>query len=213
MSVKQILLIGDDYPGVWHPLEQVAQELEQILEGEFRLTVTQNYDDLSTLDANEYAACISYADIWTRTLTSEQIAGLLKFVAGGGGLLAIHNGISLAGSYELLQVIGAKFITHPPYQQLHFYRTMNEHPLLQGVEDFTIDEEPYQFEFDPYTPRTVFLEYEHAGKRWPSAWEQSYGLGKVVYLHPGHRADSFRPEAIKRLILNSARWIAKLEGE
>lgn len=120
MSVKQILLIGDDYPGVWHPLEQVAQELEQILEGELRLTVTQNYDDLSTLDTTEYAACISYADIWTRTLTSEQIAGLLKFVAGGGGLLAIHNGISLAGSYELLQVIGAKFITHPPYQQLHF---------------------------------------------------------------------------------------------
>ncbi|MBD0382917.1 ThuA domain-containing protein [Paenibacillus sedimenti] len=208
MTEKHILLIGDDHSGAWHPLKPVQQELEKILEGEFRLTVTQNYDDLSTLDTNEFALCISYADIWTRALTPEQIAGLLKFVAGGGGLLAIHNGISLAGSYELLQVIGAKFVTHPPFQLLDFYRTMKEHPLLQGVEDFTVEEEPYQFEFDPFTPRTVFLEYEHAGKRWPSAWEQNYGLGKVVYLHPGHRAASFRSEAIKRLILNSARWVS-----
>ncbi|QYR21160.1 ThuA domain-containing protein [Paenibacillus sp. sptzw28] len=205
MTEKHILLIGDDHSGAWHPLEPVRQELEQILAGEFQLTVTKNYDDLSSLDTIQYAACISYADIWTRALTSEQIAGLLKFVAGGGGLLAIHNGISLAGSYELLQVMGARFVTHPPYQSLHFYRTMKEHPLLQGVEDFSIDEEPYQFEFDPFTPRTVFLEYEYNGERWPSAWEHNYGLGKVVYLHPGHSANAFRSDAIKRLILNSVR--------
>ncbi|ULL14739.1 ThuA domain-containing protein [Paenibacillus sp. H1-7] len=208
MAKKRILIIGDDHLGAWHPLELVQNELEKILGGEFRLTVTRNYDYLSTLNTSEYAAVISYADIWTRKLTSGQIAGLLRFVAGGGGLLAIHNGISLAGSYELLQVIGAKFVTHPPYQKLHFYRIMNEHPLLEGVADFTIEEEPYQFEFDPFTPRTVLIEYEYHGKRWPSMWEHNYGLGKVVYLHPGHRADSFKPEAIQRLILNSVRWIA-----
>ena len=131
----------------------------------------------------------------------------MKYVASGGGLLAIHNGISLAGSYELLQVIGAKFVTHPLYQRLQFYRANDEHPLLQGVENFTLEEEPYRFDFDPFAPRNVFLEYEDEGKRWPSAWEQNYGLGKVVYLHPGHRADSIRSEPIKRIILNSVRWI------
>ncbi|MBW7477327.1 ThuA domain-containing protein [Paenibacillus oenotherae] len=213
MSGTQILLIGDDQSGGWHPLQPVREELEKILKEKFQLTVTNNYDDLSTLDTSKFAACISYADIGTRnvTLTSEQVSGLLKFIADGGGLLAIHNGISLARSYELLQVIGAKFVAHPPFQPLHFYRVMNEHPLLEGVEDFTVDEEPYQFEFDSFTPRTVFLEYEYNGKRWPSAWEHKYGLGKVVYLHPGHTEDSFKPEAIQRLILNSVSWIAGLD--
>jgi len=207
MTAKQILLIGDNHPGAWHPLDPVRQELEQILGGEFQLTVTQNYDDLSSLDTSEFAACISYADIWTRELAPEQIAGLVAFVAGGGGLLAIHNGISLAGSYELLQVMGAKFVGHPPYQPLSYYGTVKEHPLLQGVEDFTVDEEPYQFEFDPFTPRTVLLEFEYAGKRYPAAWEHQYGLGKVVYLQPGHTAVSFKPQAFRQLVLNSARWV------
>ncbi|ANY76205.1 hypothetical protein BBD41_28525 [Paenibacillus ihbetae] len=211
MDRKKIMLIGDDHVGAWHPLGPVAKELEKILDGEFRLTVSTNYEDLSSLDTHQFDACISYADSWNRPLTSEQIAGLLKYVAGGGGLLAIHNGISLAGRYELLQVIGAKFVTHPPYQPLHFHRTTLEHPLLQGVENFTLEEEPYRFEFDSYTPRNVFLEYEHEGKRWPSAWEQKYGLGKVVYLHPGHRENVIKADPIKQIIINSVRWITASE--
>lgn len=211
MSNKKILLIGDIHEGAWHPLEGVQRELEKVLGGKYQLSVTHNYDDLTTLSTADYAACISYADIWTRSLTSEQAAGLLKFVAGGGGLLAIHNGISLSGRYELLQLIGARFVTHPPYQQLSFFPAKNEHPLLEGVEAFTVEEEPYQFEFDPFTPRNVILEYEYEGKRWPSAWEHPYGMGKVVYLHPGHTGDSLKPEAIRRLILNSLSWIVHSE--
>ncbi|XEC94321.1 ThuA domain-containing protein [Paenibacillus tarimensis] len=210
MKLNQILIIGDN-PGEWHPLEPVKHELEEILEANFQLTFTQDYNDLSVLDPGSYAAIISYADIWSRELTSEQKAGLLRFVASGGGLLVIHNGISLAGSYELLQVVGAKFVSHPPYQPLSYYKALDGHPLVQGVEDFTVDEEPYQFEFDPFTPRTVFLEFEFEGTRYPASWEHQYGLGKVVYLQPGHCAESFKPKSFRRLILNCARWTAGLE--
>ncbi len=121
-------------------------------------------------------------------------------------MLAIHNGISVQRSDVLAQLIGAKFTGHPPYQPLNYYGTAKDHPLLEGVEDFAVDEEPYMFEFDPFANIRIFLEYEFEGKRIPAGWERAYGLGKVVYLQPGHHAPSFKPAAYRRLILNSARW-------
>ncbi|SDM86441.1 hypothetical protein SAMN04487897_101296 [Paenibacillus sp. yr247] len=209
MSDKtNVLLIGDDTDAPWHPLEPARQELEAILSGEFQLTSTEDYNCFAELDQSQFPLCISYTDCWNRDLTMEQSAGLLRFVAGGGRLLVIHNGISLQRSYELLQMIGAKFIGHPPYQALKYYRTAENHPLLEGVENFNMDEEPYLFDFDPFTPKTVFLEFEFAGNRYPAAWEQAYCLGKVIYLQPGHHAPSFKSEAYRRLVLNSACWLS-----
>jgi type 1 glutamine amidotransferase len=209
MSDKtNLLMIGDDTDAPWHPLEPARQELEEILGGEFQLTSTEDYNHFAEVDRRQFPICISYTDCWNRDLTPEQIAGLLQFVAGGGGLLVIHNGISVQRSYELLQMIGAKFTGHPPYQSLNYYGTAEDHPLLEGVENFRMDEEPYMFDFDPFTKKAVFLEFEFAGNRYPAAWEKTYGLGKVIYLQPGHHAESFKPEAYRRLVLNSARWLS-----
>ncbi|CAG7633892.1 ThuA domain-containing protein [Paenibacillus allorhizosphaerae] len=206
-----VLLIGENEGAPWHPLEPARQQLEEILSSGFQITVTEQYDDLSKLDVKKFAALISYTDCWKRDLAPAQIAGLLRFVAEGGGLLAIHNGISLQRGNELAQLIGAKFTGHPPYQPLSYFGAAGGHPLLTGVADFTVNEEPYMFEFDPFTPRNVFLEFEYQGTRYPAAWEHAYGLGRVVYLQPGHRDDSFKPEAYRQLIRNSARWTAGLE--
>ena len=203
------LLIGDNTDAPWHPLEPVRAQLEAILGEHYQLTSTEDYDRLATLHQDEFGLCISYTDCWNRDITPQQTAGLLQYVAAGGGLLVIHTGISLQKSHELLQMIGGKFTEHPPYQTLNYYRTQPDHPLLEGVADFTIDEEPYQYEFDPYTKRNVFMEYEYEGNRFPAAWEHTYGLGKVVYLQPGHHAASFLPPAYRRLIANSARWCSE----
>lgn len=36
----------------------------------------------------------------------------------------------------------------------------------------------------------------------------AYGLGRVVYLQPGHHAPSLRPPDYRRLVLNGALWAA-----
>ncbi|WP_248924487.1 ThuA domain-containing protein [Paenibacillus hamazuiensis] len=203
-----VLIIGDSTDAPYHPLEPAYKELNGILGGEFELEATEDYDRLTELWRNQaaYPLCISYTDCWNRDIKPEQTAGLLRYVAGGGGLLVIHNGISLQRSHELLQMIGAKFVTHPPFQRLSYYPAAEGHPLLEGVAPFTVDEEPYVFDFDPFTRKKVFLEYEFEGNRYPAGWEHTYGLGRVVYLQPGHRASSFGPEAYRRLVLNGARW-------
>jgi type 1 glutamine amidotransferase len=204
----KVLLVGDGAAAEYHPLEPVRLELEAILKDGFSLISTEDYNAFADLDSGEYPICISYTDCWKRDLTSGQTAGLLKFVAGGGSLIVLHSGISIQRSYELLQMVGAKFIRHPRYQSLNYFGTAEGHPLLADVENFTVDEEPYMFEFDPFTKKTVFLEFEYEEKRYPAGWEQDYGLGKVIYLQPGHHAPSFRPAAYRQLVLNSVRWAA-----
>ncbi|MDD9268762.1 ThuA domain-containing protein [Paenibacillus sp. GCM10023248] len=205
----RIWMVGDMADAPWHPLEPARSELAGILGDEFELTATENYDSFACLEPEAYPVCISYTDCWKRDLTRGQTAGLLRYVAGGGSLLVIHNGISLQRSYELLQMIGAQFTGHPPYQKLAYYGTDANHPLLEGVADFVLEEEPYMFEFDPFTKKNVFMEFEYEGKRYPAAWEHAYGLGKVVYLQPGHHAPSFSPQAYRRLVLNSVRWLSQ----
>ncbi|MFF2888694.1 ThuA domain-containing protein [Paenibacillus sp. NPDC057967] len=205
---SKLLLIGDNVHSTWHPLEPARQQLHTIAADSFELVPTEDYDKLKTLEEDGFSAVISYADCWNRKLAAEQIVGLLRFVAGGGGLLVIHNGISLQASHELTGLIGARFTGHPPYQPLTYLLAQENHPLLDGVQPFTVDEEPYMFEFGTFSPRQVFLEYEFEGSRYPAGWEHRYGLGRLVYLQPGHCAPSFLPDSYRQLILNSIRWVA-----
>ncbi|RJX38079.1 ThuA domain-containing protein [Paenibacillus pinisoli] len=208
-TLTKLLLIGDNVRSAWHPLEPARQQLEEIAADEFELVSTEDYEALTTLDQDGYSAVISYADCFDRKLAPEQIGRLLRFVAGGGGLLVIHNGISLGRtSHELAGLIGARFTGHPPYQPLTYHPMQVDHPLLEGVQAFTVDEEPYMFEFDALSPRNLLLEYEFEGSRYPAGWEHRYGLGRLVYLQPGHCAPSFLPDSYRQLIRNSMRWAA-----
>ncbi|QHW32953.1 ThuA domain-containing protein [Paenibacillus rhizovicinus] len=201
----QALLLGDFTEAPWHPLEPARAEIQSILAPEFLLTATEDYNVLNELNQAEYPLCISYTDCWNRALAPEQTAGLLRYVAGGGGLLVIHNGVSLQSSPELAQLIGARFTGHPPYQSLNYHPVYGHH-LLDGVESFALDEEPYLFELDSLAARTEFLTFEFEGERYPAGWERAYGLGKLVYLQPGHHAPSFKPASYQRLVRNCARW-------
>jgi type 1 glutamine amidotransferase len=209
VNTLNVLLVGDHTDAPWHPLEPARRELEAILSGSFELTSTEDYDRFATVDRNEFSLVISYTDCWNRDVSPAQAAGLLRYAAGGGKLLVIHNGISVQKSYELAQMIGGKFVSHPPYQPLQYYGTADNHPLLEGVADFAVDEEPYMFELDPFTEKTVFLEFEFEGARYPAGWEHRYGLGHIVYLQPGHHAPSFQPDAYRRLVRNSAEWLCR----
>jgi hypothetical protein len=101
----RVLLIGDDKEAMDHPLELIEKEMEQILAEGIQVTAPNDYEYFARLDTDEYDVYISYTDCWRRDLTAEQTSGLLRFVAGGGGLLVIHNGIFIQRSYELSQVI------------------------------------------------------------------------------------------------------------
>ncbi len=207
VNPKKAILVGDKSNPPYHPLHPVDQALIEILSAEIAVESTGDYQFFSASKLKDYQLCISYTDCWDQKIAPEYVAGLISFVSGGGGLLVIHNGISIQAHYELAQLIGARFTGHPPMQQLVFRISAPEHEVVVGTHPFEMKEEPYHFEFDTFSEKTVLLEYGFEGKILPAAWAHHYGMGKVVYLMPGHQPQVFNNEVYRQIIRQSAHWL------
>ncbi|AKG36636.1 ThuA domain-containing protein [Paenibacillus durus] len=208
MDKRKCLLIGEYTHPRFHPLQGVDKQISHILNDLMTVQCTENKKMLLSENLSSYDLCIAYNELWNESVSPQQTAGLLSYVAGGGGLIVLHTGVSLANRNELAQLIGARFAGHPPYGPLEF-RT-REHDITEGVGSFALEEEPYRYEFDPFTEKTVLLEFEAGGQWWPAGWCHSYGLGRVVYLMPGHHEPTFRHPAVHTLLLQAATWAARI---
>lgn len=209
MTKKKAILIGDYTKASYHPLKDIDQEIYDILKEDMTVLCTEDYDMLCAENLNKFDICISYVDFGKDMISKEQTAGLLSFVSNGGGLFIIHNGIALQSKYELAQMFGAKFTGHPPSKMLNFEVSAPEHIIMKGLSGFDMEEEPYQFEFDNFTEKTVLLEYRHEDKLCEAAWALEFGLGRVVYLMPGHNTHSFSNSIYREIILRSGKWASK----
>ncbi|NLK86746.1 MAG: ThuA domain-containing protein [Clostridiaceae bacterium] len=203
--MKKAIILGNYTNVSYHPLKGPDKELKEILKT-FETELTEDYDRFRETSLRSFDLCVSYTE---DRLSDEQVAGLCSYVLNGGGLLAIHNGISVNARYEAAHLIGGRFSSHPDQKVLTYKPVGTGHAILEGIESFSMQEEPYQFDIDNLIETTVLLEYESEGRQWPAAWAHSYGLGRVVYLSPGHIADSFMDPVYRKLILQSALWAAR----
>lgn len=210
MHKSKAILIGEYNHPKYHPLTNLDREVCQIFKEELEVTCTDDYEVLNIDNIIKYDLLICYADLWDNIMPKSQIAGLLSFVSNGGGLLVIHNGISFQKRYEFTHLLGAKFTAHPPMQKLKFTVTSPEHIIMQGINTFEIEDEPYQFEFDEFSEKTVLLNYTLDDNLIPAAWVKEFGLGRVVYLMPGHNEEAFKNPVYRELILRSGKWALKM---
>lgn len=204
------LLFGHNEGAPYHPLEAVRERLLAIWGDDFQVTAEVGTAGLRKAGLAEMELCVNYSDSWREPRAEEEVAGLLAFVAQGGGLLVLHNGVSLQSAPELAQLHGAKFTGHPPYTELAFQLTEEgaAHPLSAGLPGFVMEEEPYRYELDPLAQVQVLLTYRHEGQDYPAAWTRTYGLGRVAVLAPGHHLPSFLHEAYSLWVKQAALWAA-----
>ena len=208
MVKHHALLIGTREGAKWHPLDGIDCELSAILAGLCELEVTTDRDHLAILEDGDCDLLICYADTWEEALPDNQMAEIIRFVAGGGGLLVLHNGICYQKRPEFQALVGAKFTGHPPAGPLTFRVAESEHPICDELaEGWTMDEEPYRFQIHSATDATVLYEYEHEGVWHPAAWAAGFARGRMVYLMPGHSLDSFRHPTYRGLIRSAAAWL------
>jgi len=204
---RKAILIGDVELAKYHPMTGFDQEFEAILP-EFMIDKTTDYDAFLATRLNPFDLCICFADRWI-ALSDDQTAGLLSFVAQGGGLLLVHHGISIQARPELAQLAGGFFTGHPEQLVLNYEPTSSIHPLSSGLSGFSAQEEPYQFMIDDFAKATVLLTYDLNGTSCPAAWARPFGRGRVVNLSPGHNLDTVLIPAYREWIRRSASWLAE----
>lgn len=151
---------------------------------------------------------------------------LIDYVAGGGGLVAIHGGIVMLNKSEKFgELMGGSFEYHPAQTTVVGKVVDLEHPISTAFDGGKIShfDEPYcfdgaytKFDFRPLLEmelpdvsedlRTkVFAPNDRPMKRYIS-WIKSYGEGRVFYCSPSHNAQSFEDPELLEFVLNGIQY-------
>ena len=214
MVKERIVLMGTGSEATWHPLSAVEGEFRSLFADLGNVEVALNPSRLVSVDEDGTRLLVCYADTWEAALTDDQTAGLLRFSAGGGKLLVIHNGMSYQKRQEFQALAGAKFTGHPPMTVMPFRCTAPEHPVCRNLAPvWELEEEPYRFEFHSAVDVQVLYDYQHEGAWYPAAWTTHFGRGDAVYLMPGHNAASFRHPPYRELVRSAAQWLLGKEAD
>ena len=204
ISSKKVLLLGDYKAAVWHPLTDMENTIIRVLDG-FDITICEDYPSLTLNDFQAYNMIINYVDAWDKRANSDFAGALLGYVAGGGSLLTLHNGIIAHNLPEVEQMIGAAFTGHPQHEPIEYVYT-GAHPVTNNMQPFSLDEEPYMFTMDNLAHVHIIMEYLYKGEKYPAAWLRYYGRGKSCYLSMGHTAVSFANECCGGILRRATLW-------
>ena len=149
------------------------------------------------------------------TLSPADDALLEQYVAGGGGLLALHAAvICFDASPAWNRLCGASWnwttSSHPAVgpAQVRVTERGRSHPLTEGVADFTITDEVYGFLDENLAEGNVapLLTSAHGGRDHPLLWTQEIGRGRVVTDLLGHGLPSLSHPAHRTVLARAARW-------
>lgn len=204
--VDVVLVCG----GVWHDFDFARLQLLQAL-AEHPQVKTRTYE---TYDC---AAALATADLLV-TYTCDvrpdaaQQQALVQFVARGGRWLALHGsnaaidppppgGERIFSTPRVLgpvaELLGSQFLGHPPITPYDVQVTQPDHPLVRGIEPFTVTDELYISEL--HGPLDVLLHTHYRGAcrgfaegtvddddPRPVLYTRPHGAGSVTYFTLGH---------------------------
>ena len=84
-----------------------------------------------------------------------------------------------------------------------------DHPVTDGIADFSIRDEIYFEPLEIASDVTHLLRGRWQDRTSPFGWAREVGAGRVVYLQPGHEdCPVYAVPAMRRLLANAVRWVA-----
>lgn len=156
----------------------------------------------------------------SETLTPSQEEHLLGAVQDGVGFASWHGGgAAFRGSVMYHMMLGADVFYHPAGEGVrHPYGlevTDSDHPVTEGIKDFTVASEQYYMNVDPRNHvllETVF-DGDHMpwleGQRMPQAWVKTWGAGRIFYSALGHYLEDLSSPPVARLMRQGLAWASR----
>ncbi|NLS28005.1 hypothetical protein S2M10_30080 [Sphingomonas sp. S2M10] len=159
-------------------------------------------------------------------LTPEQRAAFARFVARGGGVVALHaaGDNSHTDPWYVRTVIGTRFIGHPGgddhIQSAKLLIDQPDHPAMAGVTlPWSPMDEWYAFDANPAEQGMTVLARIDEGSYRPGAklsmgahpviWVNPSTKGRVFYSALGHSPEAYDDPHYRRILTNAIRWAAR----
>jgi uncharacterized protein len=186
----------------------------------YQVTVSDSLD--SYLDEELLAGTDLVVQCWTMgQITGEQAAGLSQAVRAGTGLAGWHGGIidSFRTETRYQLMTGGQFVHHPREFTTYRVRPLPEHsdhPVLAGIEPFTVTTEQYYLHMDPAVEVLAVTDYaadpdfpELAGAVVPVTWTRRWGTGRVFVTAVGHNLADLEIPQVDSMIRKGMKWATR----
>ncbi|HLI16246.1 MAG TPA: ThuA domain-containing protein [Acidimicrobiales bacterium] len=205
--------------GILEQVGVVSEVVEDVEAGAAALAGEGRYD-LLTVNALRWRMLDErYAAARERLAFSPSPAArdaIRAFVAGGGGLLALHSATICFDDWpEWGDILGAAWrwgrSSHPPVASAIVHVVTGSHPIVEGLSDFEIVDEIYGF-LDVRPDVVALLTSAHGGAQHPLVWARRYGAGRVVYDALGHDTRSYAHPAQRAIVSRAAAWLLSEEA-
>jgi uncharacterized protein len=151
--------------------------------------------------------------------TAQQQA-LADTIAAGKGFVGIHcaNVMGWRGDEidpadrPLFDLLGNRYLSHGPghHEGRHTIEIVAAHPVTEGVTDFELFDEYYEFELADEKIEVLAQRHRADGVVIPVMYVREVGAGRVVYLALGHDMRAWGEPPFRRLVRNALRWAAGL---
>ena len=107
-------------------------------------------DDLDALVApklDPYDLIVFYYTVGE--ISDAQKNGLLNHISSGKGYVGVHSAAdSFRGCPEYRAMVGGHFTTHPHYREYQVSIVDSEHPITEGLVEFSVTDEQYILDYD-----------------------------------------------------------------
>jgi type 1 glutamine amidotransferase len=216
---KRALVVRGGWEG--HVPVPASDRYAQVLrESGFEVTLSDSLD--SYLDEAQLAATDLVVQCWTMgMMSSQQADGLSHAVRSGTGFAGWHGGIVDAFRGEPLYslVTGGQFVYHPHgfvRYQVRPVADRADHPVLAGVEAFTLTTEQYYVHVDPGIDVLAVTDFvadpaypDLAGVVMPVTWTRRWGRGRVFVTTIGHSVSDLEVPQVDAMIRAGMAWAAR----
>ena len=207
-----------------HNWQLTTPVIQNILEASdrFRVTVTDNPENIDPSKLNQYDVILSNWNDWPEVTghrwNPDLEKAFLNFVAGGKGLVVIHAGSSALQDWpEYQQIAGGTWelgVTgHGPIHTFKVSIADENHPVMRGLKDFYLKDElwhrtKFQPDIDVIGSAYSSPEKKGTGENEPVVIITQYGKGRGFYCVLGHNEATMRNNAWKTLLLRGTEWAA-----
>ena len=216
---KRALVVRGGWEG--HVPVPASDRYAQVLrESGFEVTLSDSLH--SYLDEAQLAATDLVVQCWTMgTMSSQQADGLSHAVRSGTGFAGWHGGIVDAFRGEPLYslVTGGQFVYHPSgfvRYQVRPVADRADHPVLAGIEAFSLTTEQYYVHVDPGIDVLAVTDFvadpaypDLAGVVMPVTWTRRWGRGRVFVTTIGHSVSDLEVPQVDAMIRAGMAWAAR----
>jgi hypothetical protein len=182
-----------------------------------RQTITQ-IPQLTTREASSIESVLQYPPgqlagvalyFHKQRISVQALDWLRLFVAGGGGLFAVHSAsASFKEEPGYIELLGGRFDHHGAVADFTVEQVEPGEGIFTSLPPFTLRDELYRHEYDP--ANTVHFFTRVGDSREPVCWTRSFGEGRVCYLSLGHVARSMSLPPVQQIVRQGLAWACRL---